>query len=122
MQVQELMSRRVLTIVASDSCREAVARMARARVRHLPVLDGAGALVGVVTDRDLRHHLFTPGVFERLGTVGVDVLLEAVSVAAIMSAPVISVGPGEELAKAACLMAAEKVGSLPVVTRSISGP
>ena len=60
MRVRELMNRDLLTIVESSSCHEAVKRMHRARVRHLPVLNDDGALVGVVTDRDLRHSCSVP--------------------------------------------------------------
>jgi CBS domain-containing protein len=115
MQVKDLMSRQVLTIGASDSCLEAVGRMHQARVRHLPVVDREGMLVGVVTDRDLRHHLFSPRVFENLGETAVEILLKAVPVAEIMSTPVIRVEPQDELMDAARLMLEEKVGSLPVV-------
>ena len=75
MQVRELMSRQVVTIGTGDSCLEAVTRMQRSRVRHLPVVSREGLLVGIVTDRDLRHHLFTPRLFEALGSTPVDVLL-----------------------------------------------
>jgi CBS domain-containing protein len=115
MQVKDLMSRQVLTIGTADSCLEAVGRMHRARVRHLPVVNRDGLLVGVVTDRDLRHHLFSPRVFKELGETAVEVLLKAVPVAEIMSTAVISVTPQEELVDAARLMLEEKVGSLPVV-------
>jgi acetoin utilization protein AcuB len=74
-------------------------------------------LVGVVTDRDLRHHLFSPGVFKECGETSVEILLKAVLVAEIMSRSVISVAPQEELMDAARLMREEKVGSLPVVER-----
>jgi CBS domain-containing protein len=117
MQVQDLMTRQVLTIGPSESCLEAVGRMHRARVRHLPVVDRDGLLVGVVTDRDLRHHLFSPGVLKECGETAVEILLKAVSVAEIMSRSVISVTPQEELMDAARLMREEKVGSLPVVER-----
>jgi CBS domain-containing protein len=115
MRVKDLMSRQVLTIGTSDSCLEAVGRMHRARIRHLPVVDREGMLVGVVTDRDLRHHLFSPSVFKDLGVMAVEVLLKAVPVAEIMSAPAISVDPDDELADVAGLMLEEKIGSLPVV-------
>jgi acetoin utilization protein AcuB len=72
-------------------------------------------LVGVVTDRDLRHHLFSPHVYKDLGATAVEILLKAVPVAEIMSAPAISVDPGDELMDAARLFLEEKVGSLPVV-------
>ena len=41
MRVKDLMSRQVLTIGTADSCLDAVARMHRARIRHLPVVDEA---------------------------------------------------------------------------------
>ncbi len=114
MRVSELMSRNVVTIDTAASCHDAVALMARARVRHLPAVD-AGALVGVVTDRDLRHHLFLPGVFEAIGTVPIENLLKTVPVKDIVSTPVISVRAGDSLEAAARLMLEDKVGSLPVV-------
>ena len=115
MHVKDLMSTHVLTIGPSDSCLEAVARMHQARVRHLPVVNRDGALVGVVTDRDLRHHLFSPRVFKDLGTIPVDVLLKAALVAEIMSTQVIIATPEDELIDAARFMLEERVGSLPVV-------
>ncbi len=115
MHVKELMSRPVVTIEASDSCLEAVARMHRARVRHLPVVNRDGLPVGVVTDRDLRHHLFSPTVFKELGETPVDVLLKAVLVAEIMSTAVISVSAEDTVMNAAQLMVEERIGSLPVL-------
>lgn len=115
MRVNELMSRNVVTIGASDSCLEAVSRMHGARVRHLPVLDQAGAMVGVVTDRDLRHHLFGPRVLKEVGSVAVDLLLKAVPVSEVMSSPVLSVPAHADIVEAARIMLEDKVGSLPVV-------
>ena len=55
MRVSELMSRDVVTLGDTETCHEAIDRMCRRKVRHLPVLDREGALVGIVTDRDVRH-------------------------------------------------------------------
>ncbi|HEU5190119.1 MAG TPA: CBS domain-containing protein [Methylomirabilota bacterium] len=63
------MSRQVVTIGTSESCLDAVARMQRVRARHLPVIDRDERLVGIVTDRDLRRHLFSPPVFECAETI-----------------------------------------------------
>lgn len=115
MRVKEIMSRPVVTIEPGDSCQEALRRMHRARVRHLPVIEDTGELVGVVTDRDLRHYLFTPAAYRNLGTTSADTLLGAASVREIMSAPVIFVRADEDLAEAAQRMLKDKVGSLPVV-------
>ncbi len=115
MRVSDLMSRDVATVGLSDSCQEAVARMVRRKIRHLPVVERDGRLVGVVTDRDLRHRLFEPRVLKEIGTVSVDQILKTVLVKEIMSAPVVTVGPQDELETAARTMLEDKVGSLPVV-------
>jgi acetoin utilization protein AcuB len=113
MQVRELMSRGITTIPSDASCRQAVERMYRNKVRHLPVVQG-GALVGIVTDRDLRRHLFARGLLggsERR----VDDVLAATAVSDIMSSPVISVGPDDPVDVAAHRMVENRIGSLPVV-------
>ena len=101
------MNRNLVTIAESSSCRDAVARMHRARVRHLPVLKGDGTLVGVITDRDLRHHLFSPPVYQAIGTSPIDMLLQA--------APAVTVESSQDIAEAARVMLQDKIGSLPVV-------
>jgi CBS domain-containing protein len=115
MRVRDLMSTQVVTIGTSDSCLEAVARMHRSRIRHLPVVSREGLLVGIVTDRDLRHQLFSPSMFQALGTTPVDALLKDVRVAEVMSTDVITVAPDDPVADAARTMRNDKVGSLPVV-------
>jgi CBS domain-containing protein len=115
MQVKELMSREVVMIGPKESCLDAVVRMQRARVRHLPVVNRDGLLVGIITDRDLRHHLFTPRVFEALGSTPLDVLLDGVHVAEIMSTAVVTVEAGATLGAAADTMRKHRVGSLPVM-------
>jgi CBS domain-containing protein len=117
MQIREMMSREVVTIAPTDSCLDAVVRMQRARVRHLPVVNRDGLLVGVLTDRDLRHHLFSPKIFGALGSTPVDALLDGVRVAEIMSTQVVSAEVGTSLADAADTMRKHRVGSLPVVER-----
>ena len=114
MRVRELMNRNLVTIVESSSCHEAVKRMHRARVRHLPVLSDDGALVGVVTDRDLRHYLFRPHVLRISARPPSKLLLKAVTVDEIMSAPVLTVDAADEVTDAARMMLEDKVGSLPV--------
>ena len=115
MKVRELMSRNVMTVGPEDSCLEAVARMHRSGVRHLPVVDPMGELIGIVTDRDLRHHLFARHVLEEVGTIAVDALLKGAPVSEIMSSPVLSTDADDDLIEAARVMREDKVGSLPVV-------
>ena len=115
MKVSELMSRNLVTIGPTDTCRQAVARMHGGGVRHLPVVDTKGDLLGIVTDRDLRHHLFNERVLKEIGTTPVDDLLQAALVSDVMSSPALSVWAGQDLVHAARIMLEDKVGSLPVV-------
>ena len=117
MRVNEVMGQAVTTISASDSAHTAVARMVARKIRHLPVVDARGTLVGVLTDRDLRHYLFAPAVFKRIGSVSADAVLKAVTVNDLMSSPAISVGPDDELETAVGTMLRDKIGSLPVVDK-----
>src|SRR5262245_23385903 len=115
MRVRELMNRHLVTLRESSSCREAVARMHRNRIRHLPILGRDGALVGIVTDRDLRHCLFSPAISDEIGGAAIDKLLEAAPVAQTMSAPVITVTSEADVAIAARVMLEHKIGALPVL-------
>jgi len=114
-QVEKLMSTGVATIEATESARDALTRMLARRIRHLPVVDAHGTLLGVVTDRDLRHYLFSPGVFKGIGSVSADALLKSIAVKDVMSAPAVSVAPDDDLEAAARCMVRRKIGSLPVV-------
>jgi acetoin utilization protein AcuB len=113
--VNQLMTGNVVTVDAEASGHDAVALMVRNKVRHLPVVDQTGALCGVVTDRDLRHRLFSTDVFRAIGTIPVETLLSGVRVRDVMSAPAVAVPTGAGLEEAARVMAEKKLGSLPVV-------
>lgn len=115
MRVKDVMKPNVITIDASASCHEAARRMFRDRVRHLPVVDATGDLVGIVTDRDVRHRLLAPAVFDDGRGLDVEAILKATAVEEVMSIPVVTAASGDDLATAARTMHIEKIGSLPVV-------
>jgi acetoin utilization protein AcuB len=115
MKIRELMSKDVVTIEDTATCHDAVVRMMRHRVRHLPVVTRHGTLCGIVTDRDLRHYLFEPETFRQIGAVKVDTILNAIPVSRVMSAPVISVDADAPLERACERMLEDKLGSLPVM-------
>jgi CBS domain-containing protein len=52
-RVGTIMSRQVITAGPEDTLDDGLARMTERRVRHLPVLDGDGRLVGVISIGDL---------------------------------------------------------------------
>ena len=115
MRVRDLMSATVMTVGVAQTCYDALTAMCRGKVRHLPVVNEGGRVVGIVTDRDLRHRLFAAGVYERIGRVPIATLLREAPVQQVMSSPVLSLPPDATVAEAAELMRAAGVGSLPVV-------
>ena len=115
MDVRKVMSSDIVTIAPGETCHEALQRMTRNRVRHLPVVERDGAVVGIVTDRDLRHYLFTPDVFGRLGEVDVLSILRGARVRDIMSSPVVTTDANADVTDAVRVMCQRKVGSLPVL-------
>jgi acetoin utilization protein AcuB len=117
MKVRQIMSDRIVTIADTATCHDAVEKMVRERVRHLPVVTRHGSLCGIVTDRDLRHYLFEPETFQQVGTVRVEKLLKSMPVSRLMSAPVITVDADEPLERAARVMLEGKLGSLPVMDK-----
>jgi CBS domain-containing protein len=94
------MSTALITIKASESLKEAHAEMELGVIRHLPVVDDRGHLVGVVSDRDIQSSLH--GRKPR-------------HVAEVMTREVISTKVDTPAHTAASLMLDYKIGSLPVI-------
>lgn len=114
MKVRETMSSNIVTIEESGNCHEAVEKMVRHRLRHLPVVTGLGTLCGIVTPRP-AHYLFEPETFRQIGTVSLEKLMKSMPVSRVMSAPVITVDADVPLEQAARMMLERKLGSLPVM-------
>jgi acetoin utilization protein AcuB len=115
LRVADCMTRGAATIRADALARGAAEMMRTRRIRHLPVVDGDRGLVGIVTDRDLRHVLFDPALQARVGQLGD--ILRTVTVRDVMTRAVVTARPEMPLREAARLMHERKVGALPVVTR-----
>lgn len=113
MRVGDHMTRSVRTIHSDALVSGAVQMMRSRRIRHLPVVDRSGRLVGIVTDRDLRQVLFDPTVQARLGRA--TDALRGLTVRDVMTWGAVSVTKATTIRDAARLMHERKVGSLPVV-------
>jgi hypothetical protein len=66
MQVKDVMSRNPITIDPEAPLATAMAVMKKEGIRHLPVTDDTGRLLGIITDRDLRSAAFAPALIEHL--------------------------------------------------------
>lgn len=106
MLVREVMHPEPLAIGPDSSLEDAYALMQERRIRHLPVLDPEGRLIGIVTDRDLR--LATSALAERPWK-------PEARVGEVMHSPVITADPLDPIESAARTMREETIGCLPVI-------
>ena len=113
MPVRDCMSHEPVVVRADVPIAVAVHLLRARKIRHLPVVDAGGRLVGIVTDRDLRQVVFDPRIVEALGNAALT--LAALTVREVMTWGVISVRPDADLRTAARLMRERKIGALPVV-------
>lgn len=104
MLVRDRMSVPPLTVRTDADYQVALTLMQQHAVHHVPVLDDAGALAGILAERDL---LLAATRYLRTG----------VDVADIMHRDVVTVTPRTGLARAAALLVRHKIGGLPVVER-----
>ncbi len=108
LRVRDLMSRDPVTITPDAPLGAALTAMRAREIRHLPVVEPDGRLVGIVTDRDLRQ-----AVLARCHA-----LREAdhdLQVQDVMTCGVVTVEPDAAVARAAALMYERRIGSVPVV-------
>jgi acetoin utilization protein AcuB len=121
MLVKDVMTRNPFAIDPEAPVGTAIDVMRTQNLRHLPVVDEAGEIVGIITDRDLRQVALAPAIGEYLSASGQRRLrrlgetLENVSVKDVMTWGVVTTHPEAPLGHAALIMSERRVGSLPVV-------
>jgi acetoin utilization protein AcuB len=111
MLVQDIMQANVVTVTPRTSLHEAITLTRERGIRHLPVLDG-DALVGIVSDRDLKRAMASPAT--GLKPHESASLMERVAMRDIMTQTVITIGGGFPVEDAARVMVKEKISALPV--------
>jgi CBS domain-containing membrane protein len=112
-QVRDGMTHDVVTLERNQKLLAADDLMRLGRIRHLPVVDEDGALVGIVTQRDL----FYSGLVKALGygSHAVTNVLELLAIKEAMKTEVVTTTPDTPLADAARVMLAQKIGCLVVL-------
>jgi len=93
---------------------EAMKIMRDSKVRRLPVLNDKGALVGIVSERDLLYA--SPSPATSLSIHELHYLISKIVVADVMTTEVITVTEDTPLEEAARIMSDNKIGGLPVVS------
>jgi acetoin utilization protein AcuB len=112
MRVCEWMTEPVISIKPEDSLQDAEALMRQYRIRHLPVVQ-RGALVGIVSDRDIQSALPSPATALSVGEIRF--YLASLHVVHVMTRQVVTVTPHTFLAEAVRLLCQRRLGALPVL-------
>jgi len=112
-QVRDLMSRPVRTLERNDMLSLADSVMRDERIRHLPVLDSAGRLVGLLSQRDLFLNALVRALGH--GTMARDRSFHSIVVKEVMTEDVVTTTPETPITAAAQIMVDRKIGCLPVV-------
>lgn len=113
MYVDRIMTREVITVEPDTKLRKIAEIMQQRKLRHLPVVDGAKRLVGIVSHRDVQRA--EPSAITTLDKGEANYLLAKVSAAGIMHKEVVTCAPATLIEDAGRLMREHKIGCLPVV-------
>jgi acetoin utilization protein AcuB len=121
MTATDLMTPDPVTVTPQASVAEVWDLMRELEVRHVPVVE-SGALVGMVSDRDLARF----DMARLLLVEGAETLRQelATAVVRVMSSDVIAVNPETELEEIVELLVEHRIGAVPVIrsnTREVVG-
>ena len=121
LRVDDVMTRRVVTVQVGTSFKDVARVLADRRVSAVPVLDGDGKLVGIVSEADLlrkeQYQADSAPARRRLGRRERVLRAKAMGDFAgdVMTTPAITIGPEATVVEAAKIMIDRNVKRLPVV-------
>lgn len=121
MDVKDIMTRNPISIEQDAPIGTAIDLMADRKIRHLPVVDERGTLVGILSDRDLRSAALAPALEQHLSAAarrrlrGIGATLENLRVKDAMTWNPLTTSPDIPVTQAAALMLEKRIGSLPVL-------
>ena len=111
--VRDLMTSKVVTLHQDASLDELLDLLNTEHIRHVPVVDGGGELVGLATHRDIVRVNTEAG--EDLPVSVSDDVATRRGVSEVMTSGVLTVEPETSVDYAADVMLDNKLGCLPVV-------
>lgn len=111
--VRDVMSVEVTTLDVNDNLEIADDVMRLGRIRHMPVLDADGSLVGILSQRDLFRSALARSL--GYGEHAQRKLLGSLFVKDVMSNDPLTTSPDTPLSDAARIFCDRKIGCLPVV-------
>jgi len=114
MFVSRSMTQKVITIDKDADLFSAKDKMTTNGIRHLPVVDDAGILIGIVTDRDIRSAMPSDALFD-IDSKEVKADMATLKAKNIMTQNPTTLSPAHTIQDAMLLIQKTRVGALPVV-------
>lgn len=114
-KVSEVMHTEVVTLKPEETLDLSQDIMRLGRVRHMPVVDSEGRLVGIVSNRDLLEASLSKAI--SVEPQSRRAFLRSVEVRNVMAKDVMTIGPEASLEQAAHLLVRRQIGCLPVVNQ-----
>jgi CBS domain-containing membrane protein len=111
--VRDLMTEDVVALEPHDTLATLRDLMYERRIRHMPIVDDAGRLVGLVSQRDLLRNALIEQV--QVPDAVEQAVLERLEVRDLMTTEVESVRPDADVRAAAQILLDHKYGCVPVV-------
>ena len=113
MLVKDIMTPHVYTINQNQTLLELQGLMSDDNIRRVPVLNDAGMVVGIITDKDVK--LASPSEASTLSRYEASYLLSRIKVKDVMTHNVKTVYQTADLADVAALMYQDHIASVPVM-------
>ena len=110
MKIEAIATREVITARTTDSMLTASKLLKERVIRHLPVLDEKGRLVGVITDRDIKRASASEAT--SLDIHELLYLLDRLEVTKVMTRNPVTLPLGATVQEAAQLMIRHKIGCI----------
>ena len=115
MRISKYMTDKLVTARPDDGSRATFFRMREHEIRHIPVLDDAGVLVGIISDRDLRRPDWVDQAPDLAHVYHLD---DEMKVGDLMTTSVVTVHTYDTLHKAVRLFLEHRFGCLPVLDKT----
>lgn len=111
--IREVMTSPVRTLREDQTLLEAIAFLHEHKIRHLPVVDAQGRLVGVVTDRDVKRA--SPSALVPAQREVWEKVVKETRLGKLMTRTPITLKPTDRVTSAVRTFVDERIGCLPVL-------
>ena len=112
---EQIMSKQLVTLSLQATISSAMEIFRTHKFRHLPVVSDTGRLAGMVSDRDILHHL--GGLSREYRQQSPHKAAESID--RLMQSPVLAANPKTDVRHIARLFVEQRVGAMPIVDREV---